>query len=92
MRKSFAFIAVGSVIIMGSIVGCSKKPSAEELQQLNDLKTEVSSLENAIKARESEKAALSKSIAEKDAELAQCASDKAALQEAIQKTQKSGKK
>jgi hypothetical protein len=48
------------------------------------LKAAVTSLEKGIAARESEKAALLKSITEKDAQLAQCAKDKEALQQRLQ--------
>ena len=83
MRKPFALIIGGCLIVASSFVGCGNKPSEEELKQLNDLKAEVTSLERAIEARESEKAALLKSIAEKDAQLAQCAKDKQALQQRL---------
>jgi septal ring factor EnvC (AmiA/AmiB activator) len=81
MKKPFAVIIVGCAMVAGSFIGCSSKPSDEEMQKLNDLKAEVSSLEKGIAARESEKANLQKSIADKDAQLAQCAKDKEALQQ-----------
>jgi septal ring factor EnvC (AmiA/AmiB activator) len=84
MKKPFALIIIGCMMVIGSFVGCSSKPSNEEMQQLNDLKTEVTSLEKGIAARESEKADLLKSIAEKDAQLAQCTKDKQALQQRLQ--------
>jgi chromosome segregation ATPase len=84
MKKPFTLIIVGCAIVAGSFIGCSSKPSDEELKQLDALKAEVTSLEKGIAARESEKANLLKSIAEKDAQLAQCAKDKAALQARIQ--------
>jgi septal ring factor EnvC (AmiA/AmiB activator) len=84
MKKPFAFIIIGCVMIIGSFVGCSSKPSDEEMQRLNDLKSEVTSLEKGIAARETEKVDLLKSIAEKDAQLAQCAKDKEALQQRLQ--------
>jgi hypothetical protein len=83
MKKPFALIIVGCVMVAGSFVGCSSKPSDEELQQLNDLKAAVASLEKGIAARESEKADLLKSIADKDAQLTQCAKDKEALQQRL---------
>jgi hypothetical protein len=83
MRKPFALIIAGCAIVASSFIGCSSKPSEEEMKQLNDLKAEVTSLQNTIAARESEKAALLKSIAEKDAQLAQCAKDKEAIQQHI---------
>jgi hypothetical protein len=83
MKKPFALIIIGSAIAAGSFVGCSSKPSDEELQQLNDLKAQVTSLQNEITARESEKANLLKSVAEKDAQLVQCAKDKEAVQQRL---------
>jgi len=50
MRKPLAFVLIGCAMVAGSLVGCSSKPSASELQQLNDLKAEITSLENGIKA------------------------------------------
>jgi septal ring factor EnvC (AmiA/AmiB activator) len=84
MKKTFPLIIIGCMMVIGSFIGCSSKPSDEEMQKLNDLKAEVSSLEKGIAARESEKAALLKSIADKDAQLAQCAKDKEALQQRLQ--------
>jgi len=79
MKKmvSLALVGLFSAAMVG---GCSNNPSDEELKQLNDLKAEVTSLENEIANRESEKQALLKSIADKEAQLAQCMKDKAALQ------------
>ena len=87
MKKPFAFILIGSAIVVGSFVGCSNKPSEEEMKQLNDLKAEVTSLEKGIAAQQSEKAALLKAIADKDAQLAQCAKDKDALQQRLKSGQ-----
>jgi septal ring factor EnvC (AmiA/AmiB activator) len=81
MKKPFAVLFIGGAMVATSFVGCSNKPSDEEAKQLNDLKAEVTSLEKSIAARESDKSALSKSIAEKDAQLAQCTKDKDALQQ-----------
>lgn len=84
MKKPFTLIIVGCAMVAGSFIGCSSKPSEEEMKKLDDLKAEVTSLEKQIAARESEKANLLKSIADKDAQLAQCAKDKAALQARLQ--------
>ena len=59
----------------------SMKPDL--IKQLNDLKAEVASLEKDIAARQSDKAALTKAIADKDAQLTQCGKDKDALQQRI---------
>jgi septal ring factor EnvC (AmiA/AmiB activator) len=87
MKKPFALIVIGSAMVACSFVGCSNKPSEEEMKQLNDLKAEVSSLEKGIATQQSEKAALLKSIADKDVQLAQCSKDKEALQQRLKSTQ-----
>jgi septal ring factor EnvC (AmiA/AmiB activator) len=87
MKKPFALIVIGCAMVAGSFVGCSNKPSEEEMKQLNDLKAEVTSLEKGIAAQQSEKAALLKSIADKDAQLMQCAKDKEALQQRLKSVQ-----
>lgn len=83
MKKSFAVLIVAGALVSTLMIGCSNKPSAEELKQLEDLKAEVASLQKDISARESEKAALVKSIAEKDAQLAQCSKDKEIVQQRL---------
>jgi septal ring factor EnvC (AmiA/AmiB activator) len=83
MKKSFALVLVGCSLMMMVGTGCSNKPSDDEMKQLTDLKAEVASLEKDIAARESEKAALVKTIADKDAQLARCSKDKEALQSRI---------
>lgn len=80
MKKRMALTLVACAMMGMFLTGCSSKPSDQELKQLEDLKAEVSSLEKQISAAESEKAALQKSIADKDAQLAQCVKDKNALQ------------
>jgi len=77
--KKLSTLAVVGLFSLTLLAGCGSKPSAEELKQLDDLKAEVSSLEKEISSRESEKQALLRAIAEKDAQLALCAKDKDAL-------------
>jgi outer membrane murein-binding lipoprotein Lpp len=83
MKKSIAGLVVAGAMVATMAAGCSSRPSAEELKQLEDLKAEVSSLERGISARESEKAALLKATADKDAQLSQCLKDKALVQERL---------
>jgi outer membrane murein-binding lipoprotein Lpp len=77
--KKFSTLAVIGMLSAAALTGCSNTPSADELKQLEDLKAEVASMERQIQTRESEKQALLKAIAEKDAQLALCAKDKEAL-------------
>jgi uncharacterized membrane-anchored protein YhcB (DUF1043 family) len=83
MKKSLAGVVVAGVFLAALATGCSSKPNAEQMKQLEDLKAEVSSLQRDISAKESEKAALIKAIADKDAQLTQCQQDKALVQERI---------
>jgi outer membrane murein-binding lipoprotein Lpp len=78
MKRLTKLVVIG-MLSAAALTGCSSSPSADELKQLEDLKAEVSSLERQIQTRESEKQALLKAIAEKDAQLAQCSKDKDAL-------------
>jgi septal ring factor EnvC (AmiA/AmiB activator) len=83
MKKPIAATLIGCTMMAMVMAGCSSKPSDQELKQLEDLKAEVASLEKQISAGESEKAALQKGIADKDAQLAQCSKDKDALQQRL---------
>jgi len=83
MKKPMAFSLVGFAMMAMVLTSCSSKPSDQELKQLDDLKAEVTSLQNQISAAESEKAALQKAIADKDAQLAQCMKDKDAVQQRL---------
>ena len=80
MKKTLTISMIAGLIFMTSLVGCSSKPSTDEMKQLEDLKAEVASLEKEVSSKESEKAALQKAITDKDAQLAQCAKDREALQ------------
>jgi septal ring factor EnvC (AmiA/AmiB activator) len=81
MKQVILSILLAGIVV--GAVGCASKPSAEELKQLEDLRAEVSSLEREISSKESEKAAVRKAIADKDAALKKCADDKAATQQRL---------
>lgn len=83
MKKRLALTAVACAMMALTLTSCSSKPSDQELKQLEDLKAEVSSLQTQISAAQSENAALKKSIADKDAQLAQCTKDKEAVQQRL---------
>ncbi len=82
-NRKFLFTIAVLVISASMIIGCTPKPSDEELRQLNDLKAEVVSLEKQIADKEKEKANLEKEVAEKNAKLKQCQEDQAAFKKAI---------
>ncbi|MBI3006472.1 MAG: hypothetical protein HYY49_13830 [Ignavibacteriales bacterium] len=81
MKKILAVSLVGSLMIAVALTGCSSKPSTEEMKQLEDLRAEVASLEKEIATKESERASLQKAMTDKDAQLAQCAKDREALEQ-----------
>ncbi|HEY5616104.1 MAG TPA: hypothetical protein VIL52_08765 [Bacteroidota bacterium] len=87
MKKSVGVILIAGSLMAAVLSGCSSKPSAEELQQLEALKSEISSLESRISALESEKASLTRSIAEKTAMIDQCAKDKALVEQRLKSMQ-----
>jgi septal ring factor EnvC (AmiA/AmiB activator) len=82
IRSITSILAVLAMVTSLFLVGCTSKPTDEELRQLDALKAEVSSLENQIAAKEKEKANLEKQIAEKNGKLQQCQSDKDAVKKA----------
>ncbi|MCX7984700.1 MAG: hypothetical protein N3A63_07345 [Bacteroidetes bacterium] len=84
MRKALGVMVTGVAMALVFFIGCSNKPSEEQMQQLNALRAEVSSLEKEIAARESEKAALLRSIADKEQQITQCNEDLQALKSRIQ--------
>jgi septal ring factor EnvC (AmiA/AmiB activator) len=83
MKKSIAGVCVAGAMMAVLVAGCTSRPNAEELKQLEDLKAEVASLEREISAKQSEAAALQKAIADKQAQLAQCEKEKSLVQERL---------
>ncbi|HTP79573.1 MAG TPA: hypothetical protein VMM57_04130 [Bacteroidota bacterium] len=79
MRKWLLSAFMTGVLIVAA--GCSSKPSTDEMKQLSDLQAEVASLQKDIAARQADKDALTKSIAEKDGQIVSCNKDKDALQQ-----------
>ena len=83
MKKPIALTLIGCAMMAMVLTSCSSKPSDQELKQLNDLKAEITSLQNQISSMQSQKAALEKSIADKDAQIAQLTKDKNAVQQRL---------
>ena len=83
MKRMFG-LTITTLSLAGLLlVGCSSNATEEELKQLEDLKAEVTSLENELASKQSELDNLKKAIAEKDAQLKKCAEDKAAAEKAL---------
>ena len=58
------------------LFGCSSKPDAEQLKQLNDLKEEYAALQREVASKEQAKAQAEREIADKNAKLKKCNDDK----------------
>jgi outer membrane murein-binding lipoprotein Lpp len=76
-----------TLLVSGGLVlsGCSSSPSEEQMKQLNDLKEEVASLQKDVSAKEQQKAALEKEIAEKNAKLKKCNDDQQVVKQRLAK-------
>ena len=83
MKKTIAGLVFAGAWIAILAPGCTSRPNEEELKQLEDLKAEVTSLDREISAKESEKSALARAVADKNAKLAQCEKEKALVTERI---------
>lgn len=78
-RFGTAILFTGSL----ALVGCTSHPDEAEMKQLNDLKAEVASLQKDIAAKDQQKAALDKEVAEKNAKLKKCADDQAVVKQRL---------
>ena len=67
------------------LVGCSSKPNAEEMKQLNDLKEEYAALQKETATKEARKAALEKEVAELNAKLKKCNDDQQVVKQRLGK-------
>lgn len=75
-------LAVGIISTFG-MIGCSSKPTQDELSQLDNVRSEISSLQHRKSILEQEKATFTQSIAAKEAQLTQCQNDKTAVKEKL---------
>lgn len=67
------------------IVGCSSKPDAEQMKQLNDLKDEYAALQKETTSKEQRKADLEKQVAEMNAKLKKCNDDQQVVKQRLGK-------
>lgn len=75
------------ILLLGGLLlaGCSSSPSAEELQQLNLLKDQATSLQREISSKEQTKGVLEKEIADKNAKLKKCSDDQLVVKQRLGK-------
>jgi len=67
--RNMFFVLLTFAFLSGIIAGCGGGVSEEQMKQLNDLKAEVESLQSQVNAKDSEKSAILKQIADKDAKI-----------------------
>ena len=86
IRRSTVMVAL-ALLVSGSLFlsGCSSKPDEAEMKQLNDLKEDYAALKKDVSAKEQQKAALDKEIAEKNAKLKQCSDDQQVVKQRLAK-------
>jgi septal ring factor EnvC (AmiA/AmiB activator) len=75
-------LAIGFISTIG-FIGCSSKPTQDELSQLANVRSEITSLEQRKSSLEQERATLTQSIAAKESQLKTCQNDKAAVKEKL---------
>jgi len=89
MLKINRTVTAGALAILFSgslvLVGCSSSPDDAQMKQLNDLKDEVASLQKDVSAKQDQKAALDKEIAEKNAKMKKCNDDQAIVKQRLAK-------
>jgi outer membrane murein-binding lipoprotein Lpp len=76
------------VILLPAVMlvsGCSSSPSEEEMKQLNDLKEEYAQLQKKVSMLSSEKEALEKEVADKNAKLKKCNDDQQVVRQRLGK-------
>ena len=81
-RKLFMTLLLAA-FISGSafLTGCGGGVSEEQMQQLNDLRAEVESLQSQVNAKQDEKSQLERQVADKDAKIKQYLNDIAAVKQ-----------
>jgi len=67
------------------ITGCSSKPDAEQMKQLNTLKDEYAALQREVTTKEQAKATLDRELAEKNAKLKKCSDDQEIVKQRLAK-------
>ena len=75
-HRNIVTLALALLFVLSLVfVGCSSKPDAEQLKQLNDLKEEYASLQREVASKEQAKAQSEREIADKNAKLKKCNDD-----------------
>ena len=82
---AIAYVLAFLVCSSFALVSCSSSPDEAQMKQLNDLKSEVTSLQNDAAAKEQQLGTLQKDVADKNAKLKKCADDQAIVKQRLAK-------
>ncbi|MBI4535236.1 MAG: hypothetical protein HY708_03085 [Ignavibacteriae bacterium] len=86
IRKTVFTLGISLLFASGLfIVGCSSSPDEAQLKQLNDLKEEYAALQKEQAAKEQQKSALDREVAEKNAKLKKCNDDQQVVKQRLAK-------
>lgn len=86
--RTLSFMTLVFVLLVTSsmfIAGCSSKPDAEQMRQLNTLKDEYAALQREVATKEQAKATLERELAEKNAKLKKCNGDQEIVKQRLAK-------
>ena len=91
--RTMLYIFLAAMMLTGSsmLIGCGGGVDEEQMQQLNNLKAEVESLQSQVKAKEDEKASLEKKISDQEAKNKKCSDDLAKVKNCVDDLNKEGK-
>ena len=86
MNRKVSVLAM-TLLFSGSmlLMSCSSSPDEAQMRQLNDLKDEYAKLQSDQSAKEQQKAALDREVAEKNAKLKKCNDDQQVVRQRLGK-------
>ena len=75
-------LAVSGLVVLA---GCSSSPDEEQLKQLDDLKSQVASLQRDISTKEQQRGTLDREVADKNARIQKCNDDQQTVRQRLGK-------
>ena len=86
MNRKVSVLAVTLLFSSSMLMmSCSSSPDEAHMRQLNDLKDEYAALQKEQSAKEQQKAALDREVAEKNAKLKKCNDDQQVVRQRLGK-------
>lgn len=80
VRRLGILLALSAVL---AIAGCSSSPNEEEMKQLDDLKSEVASLQRDISNKEQQRGTLDREVADKNSRVQKCNDDQQTVRQRL---------